>query len=469
MGTNNGGKKMMKFFIYAFCVLFALSSCGGDKNEQDAALDKLQSLNDEGYNVMELSLRLNCSKEDIINILQGKEAIEPTLFHSIDSIYELNKDEDIIPVNKLNKSASECLCDIYTKAQNLPITSQYTNVGVSAVGNALTRRKSLEYEDSIKVLVAYINSTNDLDTIPTHINIASYYYNNNEGIGTIKVPRDYKQLYKGASSEQLVRLSYFIWQAEQFELKANANLEKSINNKIINCVSTSVIDFAEKDVDSYWNNLSCLFKDENEVKKYYKDKFKERFNEKQLQTEIREEIASYCVSINCSRILAVNEVLGYDENVDNLSIAQKVVLKKMMSRMEGLQVALKQKQAELGRESLVNAAMLVPLIMIQPESVALGSGLKSASVLTKSWNVFSSAGSGLLAYIGFESLYGDIYKAMTGKELDSKNAIDKMRKKMTEELNRKMNYEVNHAGGYKYLLDNNTKLYYNNLRKDLGL
>ena len=121
----------------------------------------------------------------------------------------MNENEDIIPVNKLGKSASECLWNIYTKAQNLPLTSQYIDVGVSAVGNALTKRKSLEYDDSIKVLVAYINNMNNLDTIPTHINIASYYYNNNEGIENIKIPRDYSLWYKGVSSEQLIKLSYF--------------------------------------------------------------------------------------------------------------------------------------------------------------------------------------------------------------------------------------------------------------------
>lgn len=40
---------------------------------------------------------------------------------------------------------------------------------------------------------------------------------------------------------------------------------------------------------------------------------------------------------------------------------------------------------------------------------------------------------------------------------------------MTEELNFKMKQQVNQKNGYKYLLDQNTKSYYNNLRKDLGL
>lgn len=472
MGTNNGGKIMVRYFILLVGVFCILSSCRNDMTEQEAALKKLQALSDMGYNVTELSYRLNCSKEDVVKILQGEESVDSYLTQSIDSVYELNENEDIIPVNKLGKSASECLWNIYTKAQNLPLTSQYIDVGVSAVGNALTKRKSLEYDDSIKVLVAYINNMNNLDTIPTHINIASYYYNNNEGIENIKIPRDYSSWYKGVSSEQLIKLSYFIWQAEQFELKANENLEKSINNRITNYVANSVTDFADKDIDSYWNSLRCLFKNDKEVKDFYHEKFKERFNQAHLQHDIREEIASYCVAINCSRVLAVNEVLGYDENVDNLSIAQKIVLKKAISRMEGIQVALNQKKAELGNETMVNIALFIPLVVSQPEISVLGSGahaLNSASVLVKSWSVFSSTSTGMLAYIGFDSLYGKVYKAITGDELDSKVAIEKVQKKMTEELNFKMKQQVNQKNGYKYLLDQNTKSYYNNLRKDLGL
>lgn len=467
MGTNNGGKIMNRLLSFFMCLLLVLSGCSADKTEEEIALNKLQTLSDEGYNVMELSLRLNCPTEDVVSILQGKEKIDPTLFQQIDSVYSLNDDEKIIPVNKLGKSATECLWQIYTKAQNLPLTAQYTNVGVSSVGNALTRRRTLGYNDSIKVLVAYINNVNELDTIPTHINIASYYYNDNEGIKNIKVPRDYSLLYKDATEEQLVKLSFFIWQAEQFELKANANLEKSINGKISNYVTSSIANFANEDIDSYWNSVKCLFKDSAEIRNFYYKKLKKRFNERQLQSSIQEEIASYCVSINCSRILAVNEVLGYDENVNNLSIAQKEVLKKTMSRMEGLQIALNLKKAELGRESLVNGIVLLPII-VQPE---VGASIKGASSIAKSLSIVFTKNlcTDILAYIGFESIYGQLYKVCTGKELDSKTAIRKVQKNMEKELNYKLNNQVNKVNGYKYLLDQNTKLYYSNLRKDLGL
>lgn len=313
---------MKRIFVLVIGCLLLFVNCSENTSSQSKALEQLNNLYKEGYNVSELALRLRCTEKDVVDILQLKEEIDIPLCEAIDSIYKLNEDENIIPIYKLGESASECLWKLYTKAQNLPLTSQYTNVGVSAVGNALTKRRALNYEDSIKVLVAYINDMNELDTIPTHIDITPYYYNNNEGIGNIKIPRDYSLLYSGISDEQKLRLSYYIWQAEQFELKANANLEKSINSRITNYVSNSIAEFVNDDVDSYWNTLICCLKNDTEEKKFYYSKFKNRFDEKQLQANIREEIESYCVSINCSRILAVNEVLGYNENENNLSIAQ---------------------------------------------------------------------------------------------------------------------------------------------------
>lgn len=457
---------MKKIFVLIIGCLLLFANCSEKMSSQDVALSQLNDLYKEGYNVNELALRLGCTEKNVVDILQMKENIDDPLCWAIDSIYKLDKNEDIMPVNKIGKSASECLWQIYTKAKNLPLTAQYINVGVSSVGNALTRRKSLNYEDSIKVLVAYINDVNELDTIPTHIDITPYFYNNNEGIGNIKIPRDYTLMYNGFSDEQKLRLSYYIWQAEQFELKANANLEKSINERITNRVSNSVADFVNDDIDSYVNTAKCFFKDNIETKKFYYDKFKKRLDERQLQTDIREEIANYCVSINCSRILAVNEVLGYNENVDNLSIAQKVTLNRIMTRMEGLQTALSNKKAEFGRETVVNGAMLLPLIL-NPGSGTAAAGTKiSATALAKS---LPAMGKSMLAYIGFESLYKIMYEAYTGDELDSSKAIKKLQKSMNKDLNMQLKKQVSAHGSYKQMLDQNTKQYYDNIRKDLGL
>ena len=69
MGTNNGGKIMVRYFILLVGVFCILSRCRNDMTEQEAALKKLQALSDMGYNVTELSYRLNCSKEDVVKIL----------------------------------------------------------------------------------------------------------------------------------------------------------------------------------------------------------------------------------------------------------------------------------------------------------------------------------------------------------------------------------------------------------------
>ena len=44
-----------------------------------------------------------------------------------------------------------------------------------------------------------------------------------------------------------------------------------------------------------------------------------------------------------------------------------------------------------------------------------------------------------------------------------------MQKSMNIELNKKLKKQNNNPSSYKHLLDENTKQYYNNIRKDLGL
>ena len=122
--------------------------------------------------------------------------------------------------------------------------------------------------------------------------------------------------------------------------------------------------------------------------------------------------------------------------------------------MEGMQAALKQKNIEAGREGLA----LSLVVVAQPQSVPLLS-LASAAIFVE----------GGLAYAGYEQVFGEIYKAVVGEELDSEKAMEKMQKSMRKELTGKLTKQVDRKGGYKQMLDQNTKLYYSNLRKDLGL
>lgn len=82
-------------------------------------------------------------------------------------------------------SAYDCLWEIHVNAESSYHISIYQS-GVSSVANALKKKQALNMEDSLKVMIAYINMIHDLDTIPLKINVTPYYYNYNEGIANIK-------------------------------------------------------------------------------------------------------------------------------------------------------------------------------------------------------------------------------------------------------------------------------------------
>ena len=91
---------MKRFFVFVMGCLLLFVNCSEEQ---------LNNLYKEGYNVRELALRIGCTEKDVVDILQLKEEIDNPLCEAIDSIYKLNEDENIIPIYKLGKSASECL------------------------------------------------------------------------------------------------------------------------------------------------------------------------------------------------------------------------------------------------------------------------------------------------------------------------------------------------------------------------
>lgn len=446
------------------------SSCGENAQDEATSRSQLQKLYVAGYNVTELSYRLGTDEASIVGYLQGKDAIDESLSATIDSVYALHDCGRIMPVNKVEKSASDCLWHLYTKAQNLPLTSQYVNVGVSEVGNAINGSRPLGYEDSIRVLVAFIDDVNGLTSAPTHINVTPYYYNYNEGIGNIKISHNYAIQDSALTSEQRLKISYFIWQAEQLELKANAALEKSIEQNTLSFANSAIGEFVYDDIDSYWNSLRCLFKDDKEAEEFYRQKFDERFDVAQLQDAVQEEIYSYCVAINCSRILAVNEVLGYDENVNNLDIAQKTRLRKMIARMEGMQRAVEQVNAAGAKDAILTAAVAGVAFVTGGAAAPAAAGAAATTTSTLGSYIVTVA-SDWLAYIGMDKVYADLYKYVTGSELDSAEALEQLQKNLMGEMQSSMDEQKAEQGAnyYKTLLDDNTRKYYQQLREDLGL
>ena len=149
-------KLKFTFFIFAIAILV---SCGNSSNDANSINETLRELIKTGYSVKELSIRTDYDEETIINAFLKDENVltDSSKNEKILKILELHEDGGIIPVNKTNISAYNSIWQIYTKAQNLPRTSIFSGIGVSKVAGALMKRKSLNEDDSIRALVAYVN------------------------------------------------------------------------------------------------------------------------------------------------------------------------------------------------------------------------------------------------------------------------------------------------------------------------
>lgn len=454
----------MRKYIYLILIFAVFTGCSKRNKTytEDKIRNELTELYEDGYSMKELSLRTNYQESELVDFIHG-ESMSNKYFNEIDKIYRLDKKDDIIPIVRVKKSASNCLWEIYTKAQNLPILSQYTNVGVSSVANSLTIHKSLEKEDSLKILISYVNMNYKLDTIPLHINVRPYYHYNNEGISNLNLPAKYSR--KELSSEAMARVSYYLWSAEELEKEANSKLELAINNKIKNFSQKSANDFMEKDFHGKWNRFKCWFKSDKSTEEFFKKKFIDHFNVNQLSSNLREEILSYCISINCSRILAINEVLNYDKMVDNLNIAQKVNLQKFMVNMENINKTIHNENLYNAKETIKDAGDVAIISLSAPVvTISGGTSLPLSAIAMQGFNAVINT-----SMVNDITDYG--FNRLMGKNADVKTQINDFSNYIYGQIRNRISSQLKRQGRdyYKTALDKNTTDYYNQIRRDLNI
>ena len=149
---------------------------------------------DVGYSIKELSIRTDYPESELIEAYQKDTEIlsDSAKNEKIHLLYELNKEEKIIPIYKAKISAYDGIWQVYTKAQNLPRVSLYTGIGVTKAANALMKRKSLSEEDSIKALIGYINMKYALEDMPPSID---KYFTKTSSLKDIIVPQSFTRNY----------------------------------------------------------------------------------------------------------------------------------------------------------------------------------------------------------------------------------------------------------------------------------
>lgn len=425
-------------------------SCESSTNDRNVN-SILHELIDIGYSVKELSIRTNYQEDELILAYQKDEDVltDSAKNDMLRNIFALNAEDKIIPVNKTNISAYDGIWQVYTKAQNLPRVSLYTGIGVSKVAGALMNRRPLDENDSIRALVGYINMKYSLEEMPPSID---KYYTKGATLKDLVVPTSFVRNY---SDEVKTKIDYYIYQNEQFELKANANLKKSIDNKIDDHIKCAVDSFIKEDIDSWLGTIMAFTEDSLETVNKYKEKLNKRLALASLDKDVRNDIVSYCVSVNCSRAILINDVLNYPGISESIDADKRLIMDKYVARLEEMTNFMERKKDNFAVDVGVMAASI-------PLSLALSYATKSPVPvsLLKSGILFENE---MLVYFGLESIF---YNVSGYKENEKKieSLKQKMQKTLKDDLNSKMNKSLNGKGNYYDSLNKNTKQYYQDVR-----
>ena len=435
--------------IYCITALL-LWSCNNSESNYSADYC-LKELVDVGYSIKELSIRTDYSEQELIEAYHKNENIllDSTKNEKLFLLSELNKEEKIIPINKTTISAYDALWQVYTKAQNLPRLSLYTGIGVTKVASVLMGKKLLNVEDSIKTLISYVNMKYEIEDMPPSID---KYYKKASKLEDITVPQNFAPHY---SDDVKLKIEYYIWQNEQFELRANENLKNSIENKLNLHVKNAINEFIADDLNSIINTGINFFKDSLETDKYYREKLNKRLDLANLDKDIQDEIIAYCISINCSRAILIGEVLNYQDFSKTLSVQEKAIISNYIANIEGLTMILQKKKENLGIDAAIYAVS-IPIM-------AYTSGVINPPITQMSAQAFKVFILEMLEYEGIDRTFKSLFN-YDSSENEIEKATIELQNELKEELSKHISKSLKSNDNYFNSLNQNTSDYYNDVR-----
>lgn len=452
MGTINKiiiyNMKYHHFILLGLTIL--ITSCNNSKNDYSVNCD-LKELVDVGYSIKELSMRTDYSEHELIEAYQKNEDIltDSIKNDKLHFLSELNREEKVIPVNKTNISAYDAIWQVYTNAQNLPRVSLYTGIGVTKVANALMKRKTLNEDDSIKALIGYVNMKYGLEDMPPSID---KYFTKTSIIKDIVVPQSFTPNY---SDDVKLKIEYYIWQNEQFELKANENLRKSIENRIDSHIEKSIDDFIVDDLNSLINTSLNLFKDSLETDKFYREKLNKRLSFDSLDKSIQDEIITYCISVNCSRAMLIGEILNYQDFSKRLSANNKKIMSDYVSNLEGLTMIMQKKKENLGIDAAI-FAVTIPITIFTAGAINPSNTFMSIQAL----KIFILE---MFEYEGIDRTFKTLFN-YNSSESEIERTTQEMKEYLKDELNGHISKSLNSKNNCFDALNQNTTEYYNDVR-----
>lgn len=209
----------------------------------------------------------------------------------------------------------------------------------------------------------------------------------------------------------------------------------------------------ENDIDSYINDILNLFKDKEEVAQFYREKLKEKLNLSSIESELKDEILSYCVSINSSRILLVNDLLNSNTAINNLPIADSLKLHDFVIKTENLNRLISNRRIDFIKNTSVDV---------------------TGTTLTTIGTMIPSGGSGfimgILAWEGLSKIADDIDSMFRSQsDIHINEQMDTLKIKIRKQIEQSLSNQTIKDTNILNLLNENSHLFYNQIRQEFNI
>ena len=366
--------RISKFYKVGGPILCAalLMACGETPVTSELIGPRLKELVEAGYTLEELSLRTGYSTEQLHEAyLQDQEVLRDSVANAqLLQIAAWNAEERIIPIRKVDLTAESALWEIQHQATNVAQIAWYTGIGIYEVKRTLSNRIPLSPADSLKAMLAYVNFRYGLKEIPTSF---EHYFNPQTSLDNVTVAVNFEPQ---VTDEVKRKIDYYLYLARQWELKANKRLKDSIKKKTEQHLRKAIDDFFSDEISGPFNtsvnSLQSLWTDSAEIAQKFNRKLEEHLALEDLSQNINDEMLNYCISVNCSRILVVNEVLQCPRTSQLIPPAQRLELHRSLQEMETLNELLRTQGINVSADVL-STGSFITLVQQSPRLLALAS------------------------------------------------------------------------------------------------
>ena len=168
---------------------------------------------------------------------------------------------------------------------------------------------------------------------------------------------------------------------------------------------------------------------------------------------MKDEILSYCVSINSSRILLVNDLLNSNTAINNLPIADSLKLHDFVIKTENLNRLISNRRIDFIKNTSVDV---------------------TGTTLTTIGTMIPSGGSGfimgILAWEGLSKIADDIDSMFRSQsDIHINEQMDTLKIKIRKQIEQSLSNQTIKDTNILNLLNENSHLFYNQIRQEFNI